>query len=69
MVISDGLVTTAGAAFGHSDLMLHLFRMRFSPALADAVGKVLLMDGRQAQSRFVVSTLLANGTELIGRLT
>lgn len=69
MVVSDGLVTTAGAAFGQSDLMLHLIRVRFSPALADAVGKVLLIDGRQAQSRFMVPILLANGNELISRLT
>lgn len=69
MVVSDGLVTTAGAAFGQSDLMLHLIRVHFSPALADAVGKVLLIDGRQAQSRFMVPSLLANGNELISRLT
>ncbi|GKS91483.1 helix-turn-helix domain-containing protein [Acidovorax sp. SUPP2539] len=69
MVVSDGLVTTAGAAFAHSDLMLHLLRARCSPGLADAVGKVLLIDGRQAQSRFVVPSMLANGNELIGRLT
>lgn len=68
MVVSDGLVTTAGAAFGQSDLMLHLIRMRFCPALAEAVGKVLLIDGRQAQSRYVVPSLLANGNELISRL-
>jgi transcriptional regulator GlxA family with amidase domain len=43
--------------------------MRISPALADAVGKVLLVDGRRAQSRYVVPTLLASGNELIGRLT
>lgn len=69
MVISDGLVTTAGAAFGQSDLMLHLIRTRFSAALADAVAKVLLIDGRQAQSRFVVPSMLASGNELISRLT
>ncbi len=69
MVVSDGPVTTAGAALGQSDLMLHLIGRRFSPALADAVGKVLLIDGRQAQSRFVVPTMLANGNELIRRLT
>jgi transcriptional regulator GlxA family with amidase domain len=69
MVITDGPVTTAGAAFGQSDLMLHLFRMRFGAALADAVSKVLLIDGRQAQSRYVVPSMLANGHALIGRLT
>ena len=69
MVVCDGPVTTAGAAFGQSDLMLNLIRMRFSSALADAVGKVLLVDGRFAQSRFVVPSMLSNGDELIGRLT
>lgn len=69
MVVSDGLVTTAGAAFGQSDLMLHLLRVRFSPALADAVGKVLLIDGRQAQSQYMAPSLLANANELISRLT
>lgn len=69
MVVSDGPVTTAGAAFGQTDLMLHLIRVRFSAALADAVGKVLLIDGRQAQSRFMVPSMMADGNELIGRLT
>lgn len=69
MVISDGPVTTAGAAFAQADLMSHLIRVRFSAALADAVGKVLLIDGRQAQSRFMVPSMLAGGNELIGRLT
>lgn len=69
MVVSDGPITTAGAAFGQSDLMLHLIRHRFSVALADTVGKVLLIDGRRAQSPFVVPTMLATGNALIGRLT
>ncbi len=68
MVVSDGPVTTAGAAFSQSDLMLHLIRERFSPALADTVGKVLLIDGRLAQSPFVVPMMLAHGNALIGRL-
>jgi transcriptional regulator GlxA family with amidase domain len=69
MVVSDGPVMTAGAAFGQSDLMLNLICQRFSPALADAVGRVLLIDERQAQSRYAVPTMLANGHELIRRLT
>lgn len=32
------------------------------------VGKVLLIDGRQAQSRYAVPTMLPNGHELIGHL-
>lgn len=69
MVISDGPVVTGGAAFGQMDLMLHLIRVRFSAALADAVSKVLLVDARQAQSRFMVPSMLAGGNALIGRLT
>ncbi|MBD9395833.1 GlxA family transcriptional regulator [Acidovorax sp. ACV01] len=68
MIVSDGQVITAGAAFGHSDLILHLLGLRFGSSLAQAVGKLLLIEGRQAQAPFVVPSMLANGHELIGRL-
>ncbi|MGO4396196.1 GlxA family transcriptional regulator [Variovorax sp. M-6] len=69
MVCADGPVVTAGAALAQSDLMLHLLRTRFGTALADAVGKVLLIDGRQAQAPFAVPSLMSNGNELVARLT
>jgi transcriptional regulator GlxA family with amidase domain len=69
MVVRDGPLTTAGAAFGQGDLMLSLFRARFSTALAEAVSKFLLVDGRQAQSPYVVPSMLADGSALIRRLT
>ena len=69
MVCADGPVSTAGAAFAQADLMLHLLRTRFGAALADVVGKVLLIDGRQAQAPFVVPSMLSNGNELVRRLT
>lgn len=68
MVCADGPVSTAGAAFAQVDLMLHLLRTRFGVALADAVGRVLLIDGRHAQANFVVPTMLSNGNELVARL-
>jgi transcriptional regulator GlxA family with amidase domain len=68
MVCADGPVSTAGAAFAQTDLMLHLLRTRFGVALADAVGRMLLIDGRHAQANFVVPTMLANGNELVARL-
>ena len=68
MVCADGPITTAGAAFAQTDLMLHLLRTRFGVALADAVGRVLLIDGRHAQAPFVVPAMLANGNALIARL-
>ncbi|WP_460147996.1 GlxA family transcriptional regulator [Pseudomonas sp. S2_A02] len=69
MVILDQPLITAGAALGHSDLMLHLLRSRFSPALADAVARALLIDGRQMQSPFMVPAMMAQGNELIAQLT
>jgi transcriptional regulator GlxA family with amidase domain len=68
MVIRDGTVVTAGAAFAQTDMMLHLLRTQFSPALADAVSRALLIDGRQSQAQFIVPALLANGNELIAKL-
>ncbi|WP_458765129.1 GlxA family transcriptional regulator [Cupriavidus basilensis] len=68
MVCADEHVSTAGAAFAQTDLMLHLLRSRFGVALADAVSRVLLIDGRQAQARFVVPAMLSNGNALVGRL-
>ncbi|HSW07476.1 GlxA family transcriptional regulator [Aquabacterium sp.] len=68
MVCADGPVSTAGAAFAQTDLMLHLLRDRFGVTLADAVGRVLLIDGRQAQAHFVVPAMLSNGNALIARL-
>lgn len=68
MVCTDGPLSTAGAAFAQTDLMLHLLRVQFGVALADAVGRVLLIDGRQAQANFVVPTMLSNGNELVARL-
>lgn len=68
MVIDDGALITAGAAFAQTDLLMHLLRTRFSPALADAVARALLIDGRQSQAPFIVPTLLAGGNELVARL-
>jgi transcriptional regulator GlxA family with amidase domain len=68
MVCADGPITTAGAAFAQTDLMLHLLRVQFGAALADAVSRVLLIDARQAQAPFVVPRLLSNGNILIAQL-
>lgn len=68
MVCVDGLLCTAGAAFAHTDLMLHLLRVQFGAALANAVGRVLLLDGREAQAPFVVPDMMSNGNELVARL-
>lgn len=68
MVCADGPITTAGAAFAQTDLMLHLLRDRCGTRLADAIARMLLIDGREAQGKYIVPEVLANGDELISRL-
>ncbi|MFL6061154.1 MAG: GlxA family transcriptional regulator [Marmoricola sp.] len=65
MVCADGPVTTGGAAFAHTDLMLHLVRDHGGPALADAVARTLVVDAREAQAPYVVPEVLANGDALV----
>jgi transcriptional regulator GlxA family with amidase domain len=69
MVCADGPVVTAGAAFAHADLMLHLLRERFGPALSEAVSRLLLLEHRHSQSPFVVPEVLASGHALVAQLT
>ncbi len=68
MVLRDGAVHTAGAAFAQSDLMLHLLKVRWGTELPEWVSRVLLLDSRQAQSQFVVPAWLASGDALVARL-
>jgi len=70
MVCADGPVTTSGAAFAQTDLMMHLLRERFGSELVTAVSRLLLIDGRVAQQApFIVPEVLASGNELVSRLT
>lgn len=68
MVSSDGMVVTAGAAFAQTDLMLHLLRSLCGNALTEAMSRVLLVDGRQAQAPYIVPEAFANGDDLIARI-
>jgi transcriptional regulator GlxA family with amidase domain len=68
MVVDEGLVLTAGAAFAHMDLVLHLLRRRYGPRLADAISRTLLVDGRSAQAPYVLPAMLARGDALIDKL-
>lgn len=68
MVCVDGPVTTAGAAFAHADLLLHMLRRRFGPRLSEAVGNVLLLEHRYSQSPFEIPHLMASGDALVRQL-
>ncbi len=52
MVVVDGNLVTAGAAFAHIDLALSLVRS-ISPDLAQYVAKLLIIDERPSQAAFV----------------
>jgi len=69
MVCADGPVVTAGAAFAHADLMLHMLRDRFGPKLSELVARMLLLEHRHAQSAFVVPEVLVSGHALVAQLT
>ncbi len=68
MVCDDGTIITAGAAFAQTDLMQHLLRKLCGTALVDAISRVLLLDGREAQAPFIVPEAFSSGDDLIGRL-
>lgn len=53
MVVDEGQHVTAGAALAHVDLALWIVRQR-SPALADLVGRYLLVDDRPSQTSYAM---------------
>jgi transcriptional regulator GlxA family with amidase domain len=64
MVVVDGAVTTAGAAFAHIDLAMHLVAS-VSPQLADATAAALLFDQRPARSVQAAHSYLESADQLL----
>lgn len=64
MVISDGPITTAGAAFAHIDLAMHVVAA-VSPQLADATAAILLFDQRPARSVEAAGSYLSSADQLV----
>jgi len=64
MVVSDGSITTAGAAFAHIDLAMHIVAS-ISPQLADATAAFLLFDQRPARSVDTAHTYLSTTDRIV----
>lgn len=64
MVVADGPVLTAGAAFAHIDLALTILRS-ISPQLAGHVARLLLIDERPAQSAYIAHDHLQHDDPLV----
>ncbi|MGQ0631189.1 MAG: GlxA family transcriptional regulator [Sporichthyaceae bacterium] len=64
MVVADGPVLTAGAAFAHIDLALAILRS-ISPELTGHVARLLLIDERPSQSAYVSYDHLQHDDQLV----
>jgi len=67
MVLTDGSVTTAGAAMAQLDLMLSIIARHAGPDLADSCARFLLLDQRPSQSRYMALSFLAAADERVSR--
>jgi transcriptional regulator GlxA family with amidase domain len=66
MIVVGDRVVTAGAALGHLDLALWLVRQA-SPEMAALVGKLMVIDKRPSQAKYIVPDFLAHADPLIER--
>ena len=64
MVVADGPITTAGAAFAHIDLAMHIVAS-VSPQLADATAAIMLFDERPAPSVRAAHAFLSSSDQLV----
>lgn len=67
MVVTDGKLTTAGAAMAQLDLMLSIIARHGDPGLADHCARLLLLDERRSQSRYMAISYLTAADERVGR--
>lgn len=67
MVVSDGRLTTAGAAMAQLDLMLSIVARHGDPDLADRCARFLLLDQRRSQARYMALSYLAQADDKVSR--
>lgn len=67
MVVSDGPVSTAGAALAQADLMLALVARHGSDELARNCARFLMLDHRVSQSQYAIASHLVRQTPTLQR--
>jgi transcriptional regulator GlxA family with amidase domain len=68
MLRVSGRITTAGAAFAHIDLMIHLIERLCGKKLADLLSRILIVAERDVQASYIVPEIMAGGDELISAI-
>jgi transcriptional regulator GlxA family with amidase domain len=64
MVVFQDAITTAGAAFGHLDMVLALVRST-SPTVADLVARYLIVDERPSQAPYIMPSAMAQNDPVV----
>ncbi|HEY1968373.1 MAG TPA: helix-turn-helix domain-containing protein [Pseudonocardia sp.] len=64
MVVQEGGITTAAAAFGHLDMALALVRSS-SPTVASLVANYLIVDERSSQAPYIIPSALAQHDPIV----
>jgi len=67
MVVTDGRITTAGAAMAQMDLMLSVIARHGDAALAERCARYMLLDARTSQARYMAVSFLSAADERIAR--
>ncbi|WP_414448470.1 GlxA family transcriptional regulator [Burkholderia sp. 22PA0099] len=66
MIVAGDRVVTAGAAMGHLDLALWLVRQA-SPEIAALVARLMVVDKRPSQAKYIIPDFLAHADPLVER--
>ena len=67
LVVTDGCVTTAGAAMAQMDLVVGIVARFGSTMLADACARKMILDERRSQAPYMAISLLAASNDVIAR--
>lgn len=68
MVVTDGKITTAGAAMAQMDLMLSVIARHGDAQLAERCARYMLLEARGSQARYMAISFLSSADERIARM-